>query len=71
MTSSSQRGTSQSPQGYMRQKEVLSLFPFSAATLWRNVRSGRFPKPRKLSARVTAWNRADVFQWLHEQEGKQ
>lgn len=28
----------------------------SHATVWRNVKSGRIPAPRKLTARVTAWN---------------
>ena len=30
--------------------------PFSAPTLWRKVKAGTFPKPSKLSERVTAWN---------------
>ena len=38
--------------------------PFSAPTLWRKVKSGTFPKPRKLSERVTAWNVGDVRAWM-------
>lgn len=38
--------------------------PFSAPTLWRMVRAGKFPAPAKLSARVTAWQCASVRQWL-------
>jgi prophage regulatory protein len=34
--------------------------PFSAATLWRKVAAGTFPKPVKLSNRVTAWRVSDV-----------
>jgi predicted DNA-binding transcriptional regulator AlpA len=34
--------------------------PFSAATLWRKVAAGTFPKPLKLSSRVTAWRVADI-----------
>jgi len=34
--------------------------PFSAATLWRKVAAGTFPKPIKLSTRVTAWRVSDV-----------
>ena len=52
------------PKGYMRQPEVLEIVPFSAATLWRRVASGHFPKPPRLSARVTAWSRAEVQNWL-------
>lgn len=38
--------------------------PFSAATLWRKVAAGTFPKPVKLSTRVTAWRVADVRNFL-------
>lgn len=42
--------------------------PFSAATLWRKVRDGSFPKPVRLSERVTAWNVGAVRAWLKECE---
>lgn len=35
---------------------VRSLYGCSGATIWRRVRAGTFPKPRKLSDGVTAWN---------------
>lgn len=38
--------------------------PFSPATLWRKVKSGDFPKPLKLSERVTAWNVGEVRAWM-------
>lgn len=41
--------------------------PFSAPTLWRLVRAGKFPKPTKLSERVTAWNAGAVREWLSTQ----
>lgn len=41
--------------------------PFSAPTLWRKVKDGTFPKPSKLSARVTAWNVGDVRAWINAQ----
>lgn len=31
------------------------LFACSAATIWRRVRSGTLPSPKKLSPRVTGW----------------
>jgi len=61
---------SQSSYGYMRQKELMTLVPFSPATLWRKVKDGTFVKPTKLSTRITAWNRTQVFEWLKKQEGK-
>ena len=41
--------------------------PFSAPTLWRKVREGTFPKPVKLSDRVTAWNVGTVRAWMTAQ----
>ena len=41
--------------------------PFSAATLWRMARAGTFPKPIKLSERVTAWKVGDVRAWMATQ----
>ncbi|HMZ86674.1 MAG TPA: AlpA family phage regulatory protein [Giesbergeria sp.] len=38
--------------------------PFSAPTLWRKVKAGTFPKPVKLSDRVTAWRVGDVRAWI-------
>lgn len=38
--------------------------PFSAPTLWRKVKAGTFPKPIKLSTRVTAWNVGAVRAWM-------
>ena len=40
----------------VRQKVVQALFCCSAATVWRMVKRGTLPAPRKLSERVTAWN---------------
>jgi prophage regulatory protein len=42
--------------------------PFSAPTLWRKVKNGTFPKPVKLSARVTCWQVSSVRAWISAQE---
>lgn len=56
------------PTGYMRQKELMKLVPFSSATLWRLVQKNKFVQPVRLSERITAWNRAEVHQWLRAKE---
>jgi predicted DNA-binding transcriptional regulator AlpA len=48
-----------------RRPEFPAPLPFSAATLWRMVAAGSFPKPLKLSPRVTAWRVADVRMFLN------
>ncbi len=48
---SSSRNWCRAPKGQKAQAPL----PFSAPTLWRKVKAGTFPKPIKLSDRVTAW----------------
>jgi len=44
--------------------------PFSAPTLWRLVAKGQFPKPIKLSSRVTCWKVGEVRAWMLAQVAK-
>jgi prophage regulatory protein len=53
------------PTGYIRQSQLIpAIIPIAPATLWRWVLHGKFPKPVKLGANVTAWRCEDVRQWL-------
>ena len=52
---------------YVREKELVKgITPFSHTTLWRLSRESEsgFPKPIKLSKRITAWERSAVMAWL-------
>ncbi len=54
--------------GYVRQSQLVPhIIPFSSATLWRKVKAGQFPRPLKLSERVTAWSVDDVREWMRKQ----
>lgn len=57
--------------GYAREAQVLRVIPWGRSTLWSKSKLGDFPKPVKLSARVTAWKCADVWAWLESREAKQ
>ncbi len=46
---------------------AVAPLPVSAPTLWRMVKAGKFPKPTKLSARVTAWQVGQVRAWMAAQ----
>lgn len=35
---------------------VKALYAISAPSVWRNVKNGNIPKPRKLTPRTTVWN---------------
>lgn len=50
--------------GYIRLPAVASLFACSPATVWRRVKKGTLPAPRKLSEGVTAWNVGKIRQAL-------
>jgi prophage regulatory protein len=46
---------------------AVAPLPFSAPTLWRMVKTGKFPKPTKLSAGVTAWQAGQIRAWMAAQ----
>lgn len=54
-------------EAFVRQRELLAMVPFSAATLWRKVKDKTFVQPQKLSAGVTAWRRDEVVAWVKAQ----
>jgi len=45
---------------YLRLPQVLERIPVSKSTWWAGVRKGFFPKPIKLSPRITVWLEADI-----------
>lgn len=40
---------------------VDSIIPVSKSTWWDGVASGRYPKPRKLSEKVTVWRESEIM----------
>lgn len=66
--------------GYLRLPQIIgrrptedtpgipALIPVCAATWWAGVKAGRFPKPVKLSPRVTVWRVEDIREWLDSQK---
>ena len=56
--------------GYLRLSQIIGnpkadppippLIPIGKSTWWAGVKSGRFPKPVKLTPRTTAWRVEDV-----------
>lgn len=46
--------------GLLRINQVLKFVPVSRSNWWAGVKSGRFPKPIKLSERVTVWKASDI-----------
>ena len=50
--------------GFLRLPEVLRLIPVSKSTWWAGIKTGRYPRGVKLSARTTAWKAEDIHELL-------
>lgn len=44
------------------------VFPVSRSTWWAGVRTGRYPKPVKIGARITAWRAEDIRELIESVE---
>jgi predicted DNA-binding transcriptional regulator AlpA len=52
--------TKHTQESFLRLPQVLALIPVSRSTFLAGVRSGKYPKPARLSVRCVAWKRSDV-----------
>jgi predicted DNA-binding transcriptional regulator AlpA len=52
--------------GFVRLSQILTVIPLGKTCWWEGVKSGRFPKPVKLSARCTAWKAEDIRALIKE-----
>jgi predicted DNA-binding transcriptional regulator AlpA len=58
--------------GFLRLGQILGdakrnippLIPLCASTWWDGVKAGKYPKPVKLSGRVTAWRAEDIRRFI-------
>ena len=44
--------------------EVASLLSVGRSTIWKWSKSGRIPKPVKLTARCSRWRRSDILEYV-------
>lgn len=49
---------------FLRLHQVLQRVPVSRSGWWQGVKDGRFPKPIKLSPRVTVWRASEVQAYI-------
>ena len=52
---------------FLRVKDLTDITSLSVSSIWDRVDKGTFPKPIKLSARVTVWTMEQVQTWMAEQ----
>jgi predicted DNA-binding transcriptional regulator AlpA len=50
----------------LRLPKVLELIPVSKSSFWDGVKTGRYPKPVKISPNISAWYEHEIIQWLSD-----
>lgn len=63
--------------GFVREKQIIgskkegipAVVPISHSTWWAGVKTGRYPKPIKLSPKVTVWRVADIKELINAAGG--
>ncbi len=50
----------------VRKKNIPAIIPVSRSNWWAGVKSGRYPRPLKLSKRITVWRVEDVRRLIDE-----
>ena len=49
---------------FLRRKEVEAITSMSDPTMWREEVAGRFPKRRKITARLVGWPESEIEKWM-------
>jgi prophage regulatory protein len=52
------------PDRLLRLTEVQQRVPLSRSQIWRKVRDGTLPKPKRIGKRAIAWRESDIDRWL-------
>ena len=51
-----------------KKNEIPPIIPVSSSTWWLGVKSGIYPKPIKLSPKVTVWRGSDLLALIREKD---
>ena len=79
MTTISKRPATAAPlpsEGFLRLRQIVGdakadppippIIPVSKSSFWAGVKSGKYPKPVKLSPRCTAWRVEEIRQYIEQ-----
>lgn len=50
---------------FLRIKDVMKKTGIAKSTIWLWVSEGKFPKPIKLSPRITVWMSKEIDKWMY------
>jgi len=57
-------------QGFIRANDLAKYLGIGMSTLWfKSKHEDDFPKPHKISPRITVWNRDEINKWVHRNDG--
>jgi prophage regulatory protein len=54
----------------VRLPEITKYLSISPSTWWKGVKSGRFPAPTKLGARISVWRWSDIVKLVAPQQNE-
>jgi predicted DNA-binding transcriptional regulator AlpA len=55
--------------GFVRLPQILAVIPIGKSSWWDGVKSGRFPRPVKITARCVAWKADDIRELIEKLGG--
>jgi prophage regulatory protein len=53
---------------FLRLPDVLMRVGLSRSAVWRMVKEGHFPRPRRLSTRAVGWDATEIEAWLRQRK---
>ena len=55
---------------FYRITSVMKKTGLAKSTIWMYIKTNKFPKQIKLSARISVWKKSDIDIWIQEQINK-
>ena len=53
---------------WLRVNQVAEMLALGISTVWAKTKTDpTFPKPHKISPRVTVWKRSEIYEWMEKQ----
>ncbi|MDX0955689.1 AlpA family phage regulatory protein [Sinorhizobium medicae] len=50
----------------LKLREVVSMTSLGSSTIYRRMKAGKFPKPKRLSEACVRWRESEIEKWMRE-----
>ena len=54
------------PKKFLRLPDVKKIVGFGKTTIYEKIKTGAFPEPVQIGARMVAWDEADIAAWQNQ-----